>query len=324
MLGYAQLYDRLARSSARSWLDTLPATLDAASNPVSHGNLARWQALVARLPDLTPSTVDLSNSVTIGRPQDTSVETREQLIRSLKQLHPWRKGPFHLFGIHIDTEWRSDWKWERVRPHVQPLAGRAVLDVGCGNGYYALRMLGAGADLVVGLDPAWLFVMQFAAIYRYLPSPDAYVLPLGIKQLPARLQAFDTVFSMGVLYHRRSPLEHLTLLRNTLKPGGELVLETLVLDVEDDRELIPEKRYAQMRNVWSIPSCLRLESWLAQTGFDNIRIVDVTATTINEQRSTEWMTFHSLRDFLDPIDPSKTVEGYPGPVRAVAIARAPG
>ena len=323
MLGYPQLYDRLAGTSARLWLDTLPAALDAASDPADHGQLSSWQTTLSRLPNVTPSFLDLTNGVSIGAPQDINETTRHHLIRDLKQLHPWRKGPFYLFGIHIDSEWRSDWKWERVRPHIQPLAGRTVLDVGCGNGYYALRMVGEGADLVVGLDPTWVFVMQFAAIRRYLSSPNAFVLPLGIEQLPEKLRAFDTVFSMGVLYHRRSPLNHLVTLRDALKPGGELVLETLVLDDKCDLELIPKKRYAQMRNVWAIPSCLRLKSWLRQTGFEQIRIVDVTATTINEQRATEWMTFHSLQNFLDPTDLSKTIEGYPGPVRAVAIARAP-
>ncbi|MCK5863518.1 MAG: DUF1698 domain-containing protein, partial [Marinobacter adhaerens] len=51
--------------------------------------------------------------------------------------------------------------------------------------------------------------------------------------------------------------------------------------------------------------------------------VDVTPTTTDEQRSTDWMRFNSLQDFLDPNDPSKTVEGYPGPLRATVIAEKP-
>ncbi|MBR9800034.1 MAG: DUF1698 domain-containing protein, partial [Gammaproteobacteria bacterium] len=39
-----------------------------------------------------------------------------------------------------------------------------------------------------------------------------------------------------------------------------------------------------------------------------------------EQRATDWMTYHSLSDFLDPADPSLTREGHPAPRRAVLIA----
>ncbi|MGK7910592.1 MAG: tRNA 5-methoxyuridine(34)/uridine 5-oxyacetic acid(34) synthase CmoB [Synechococcus sp.] len=323
MLGYSQLYEHLLRISASRWLDTLPAEIEVALDPKRNSNLHQWTAAVASLPHAHPSTVELASEVRIGAIADLDTDSRDRLQRSLKLFCPWRKGPVHLFGIHIDTEWRSDWKWERLHPYIHPLAGRRILDVGCGNGYYALRMLGAGAELVVGLDPTLLFVMQFAALRHYLSEPNAFVVPLGIERLPDRLQAFDTVFSMGVLYHRRSPQEHLIALRNALAPGGELVLETLVLDNPEDRILIPEKRYAQMRNVWAIPSCSRLKTWLVEAGFESPKIVDVTPTTVQEQRSTEWMTFHSLADFLDPTDRNKTIEGYPGPVRAIAIAQAP-
>jgi len=165
--------------------------------------------------------------------------------------------------------------------------------------------------------------MQYEVIRRYLPKINGYVLPLGVQHLPENLQAFDTVFSMGVLYHQRSPLGHLQTLRDSLKPGGEVVLETLVVPEDYTDVLIPEKRYAKMRNVWSIPNCATLESWLDQSGFTHINLVDVTATTIQEQRRTEWITSHSLENFLDPNDHSKTIEGYPAPLRAIVIAQAP-
>ncbi len=147
------------------------------------------------------------------------------------QLHPWRKGPYEICGIPIETEWRSDWKWERLQPHIEPLADRLVLDVGCGNGYHGWRMLGEGARLVIGIDPTQLFVMQFEALRHFLGSQHPLrVLPLGIEDLPANLQGFDTVFSMGVFYHRRSPFAHLAELKGALRKGGELVLETLVIE----------------------------------------------------------------------------------------------
>lgn len=323
MFEYQSLYEQLLNSPAAPWLETLPEAVASALQPKRNGNFLQWQQGVQQLPPLKPSRVDLYNQVQIGCQADTDDTDYQQLETGLKQLRPWRKGPLDLFGIYIDAEWRSDWKWSRLAAHITPLAGRTVLDIGCGNGYYALRMLGMGANLVVGLDPSILYVMQYEAIKRYLPEINAYVLPLGVQYLPEKLPAFDTVFSMGVLYHQRSPLDHLQTLRNSLKPGGELVLETIVLPEDYSDLLIPEKRYAQMRNVWFLPNCATLTAWLQQSGFQQIQVVDVTATTVQEQRRTDWITSHSLENFLDPHDHSKTIEGYPAPLRGIVIAQAP-
>jgi tRNA (mo5U34)-methyltransferase len=237
-------------------------------------------------------------------------------------LHPWRKGPFCLHGVRIDAEWRSDWKWARVADAVTPLAGRTVLDVGSGNGYYGFRALGAGADLVLGIDPTLRFVLQFLAVNQLIAADRCAVLPLSDDDLPALAataeHCFDTLFSMGVLYHRRDPVAHLERLRQCLRHRGELVLETLV--VEGEHALIPRDRYARMRNVHVIPTVPLLVRWLESAGFGAIRVADVTRTTADEQRATHWMRFQSLADFLDPQDPGRTVEGYPAPTRAVVIA----
>jgi tRNA (mo5U34)-methyltransferase len=323
MTHYQPLYDRLANSSAARWLNTLPQDVETALQPDRHGHLLEWQAALKSLPNIQPSIIDLKEQVKIGCAEDTDETTRQAIETGLKQLNPWRKGPIALFGVYIDTEWRSDWKWQRLQNHITPLQNRMVLDVGCGNGYYALRMLGMGAKLVVGIDPSVLYVMQFEAIRRYYPTTSAYVLPLGVQHIPKKLNAFDTVFSMGILYHRRSPLDHLQTLRETLKSGGELVLETLVIPENYGDILIPENRYAQMRNVWSIPNCATLESWLSKSGFEEIRLVDVTLTTTQEQRRTHWINSYSLENFLDPNDPNQTIEGYPAPRRAIFVAKTP-
>ena len=139
--------------------------------------------------------------------------------------------------------------------------------------------------------------------------------------MPANLEGFDTVFSMGVFYHRRSPIEHLLALKDCLVKGGELVLETLVIEGDVNQVLVPEDRYAQMRNVWFLPSIAALERWLRRAGFSDVRCVDVSITTVEEQRATEWMKFQSLSDYLDPNDASKTIEGLPAPMRAVIVAK---
>ncbi|OUM09261.1 tRNA 5-methoxyuridine(34)/uridine 5-oxyacetic acid(34) synthase CmoB [Pseudomonas syringae] len=319
MIDLAPLVRRLAGTPLAEWANGLQAQLDTKMTK-GHGDLQRWQSALDALPDLRPATVDLTDSFTLET--ECNGETRTVLRKALLGLSPWRKGPFNVFGVHIDTEWRSDWKWSRVSPHLD-LKGKRVLDVGCGNGYYQWRMLGAGADSVIGVDPNWLFFCQFQAMQRYLPDLPAWHLPFALEDLPANLEGFDTVFSMGVLYHRKSPIDHLLALKDCLVKGGELVMETLVIPGDVHQVLVPEDRYAQMRNVWFLPSVPALELWMRRAGFTDVRCVDVSHTTVEEQRSTEWMRFQSLSDYLDPTDHSKTVEGLPAPMRAVIVGRKP-
>ncbi|AXU97815.1 tRNA 5-methoxyuridine(34)/uridine 5-oxyacetic acid(34) synthase CmoB [Erwinia persicina] len=322
MMDFGNFYQLIAKSPLSHWLETLPAQIAAWQREALHGHFKNWDRSVEHLPSLTPETLDLLHSVTADSSQ-LSARQREGIEKLLRNLMPWRKGPFSLYGVSIDTEWRSDWKWERVLPHISPLAGRTVLDVGCGSGYHMWRMLGAGAQLVVGIDPMQLFLCQFEAVRKLLGNDQrAHLLPLGIEQLP-ELKAFDTVFSMGVLYHRRSPLDHLFQLKNQLVSGGELVLETLVVEGDDQQVLVPGERYAQMRNVYFIPSTGALKNWLEKCGFVDVRIADYSLTSTEEQRRTSWMTSESLAEFLDPNDPTKTVEGYPAPLRAVLVATKP-
>jgi tRNA (mo5U34)-methyltransferase len=185
-------------------------------------------------------------------------------------------------------------------------------------------MLGCGAKRVIGIDPSAKFIFQFSAIKKYagLELPID-ILPLGIEDMPEKMASFDSVFSMGVLYHRRSPMDHLRELRELLRPGGQLILETLVIEGGNGHSLVPEGRYAKMPNVWFLPSPETLISWLSKQGFVNAKIIDVTATSTQEQRRTDWMTFESLDNFLDSHDKSKTIEGHPAPIRAAVIAEAP-
>lgn len=310
---------RLAGTPLASWANGLQTQLDA-KLAVGHGDLPRWRRAVDALPDIQPSAVELRDAFRLEA--DCDEATWAITHDALFGLSPWRKGPFNVFGVHVDTEWRSDWKWDRVAPHLD-LSGKRVLDVGCGNGYYMWRMLGAGADSVVGIDPNWLFFCQFHAMKRYLDNLPAWHLPMALEELPAKLEGFETVFSMGVLYHRRSPVDHLLDLKDCLIKGGELVLETLVVEGNEHTALVPEDRYAQMRNVWFLPSVAALECWLRRAGFVDVRCVDVSITSIEEQRSTDWMRYQSLPDFLDPRDHSKTIEGLPAPMRAVLFARKP-
>lgn len=321
------IHDFKEHDRLHKWGDVLEQQLHEIFVDKPHGDMPRWSDAFELLPSDGPFKVDLTQDTLLIEGEPQSDQQKENLHQGLRGLMPWRKGPFQFFDQFVNTEWRSDWKWQRVSPHLANLKGRTILDVGCGSGYHMWRMLGAGAERVVGVDPTKLFFWQFEAVKKYVKAAQggdvpAHFLPMKMEDVPARLKAFDTVFSMGVLYHRRSPLEHLSELHGALKQGGELVLETLVVEGGLGEVLMPEDRYAMMRNVWFLPTTETLALWLRRTGFTNIRVVDQNYTTTEEQRSTEWMGFDSLKDFLDPNDTMKTAEGYPAPLRATIIANA--
>jgi tRNA (mo5U34)-methyltransferase len=319
---YQDLFQAMKAGTLNRWLDGLIPMLEQRLLDNPHGDLIRWQEALSQLPEITPDQVDLNTStITISKEAPPSIEQTEQINAALSMLKPWRKGPFQIFDTFLDTEWHSDWKWDRIAPHISPLKNRLILDVGCGSGYHCWRMLGDGAARVIGIDPSYLFLTQFEVIKKYCgPQSPVHLLPIKMEEVPENLQAFDTTFSMGVLYHRRSPIDHLIELKGTLKKGGELVLETLVIEGKEGECLMPKDRYAMMRNVWFIPSCDTLKLWLQRAGYNDIRLIDVNRTSTEEQRSTEWMEYQSLNSFLDPQDSLKTIEGYPAPLRATFVA----
>ena len=297
------MWQCLAELGLDAWQPTVEGLIQERLQDAAHGDFAKWRHTLQAL-----RAADSADAKTI-RPL-------------LLALSPWRKGPFEVAGITIDSEWRSNLKWDRLKDKIEPLEGRIVLDVGCGNGYYALRMRSAGARVVFGIDPTVLYIVQFLAVNHFLAAEQVFALPLRLQELPADSRRFDTTFSMGVLYHQRSPIDHLRQLRGTLRPGGQLVLETLFVPGEESYACTPADRYARMRNVWLLPTIAELTTWLRRSGFRAVELVDTSMTTTEEQRSTEWMTFESLREALKPDDPEWTVEGWPAPRRAILVAMA--
>ncbi len=300
MIDTARLVACLQDSQLEGWPDALVPLIHHRLSANGHGNYENWRAIVQALRDAG----------------DNAEAIRQQLL----QLSPWRKGPFNIAGIDIDAEWRSDIKWARLHKSISVLEGRRVLDVGCGNGYYARQMHRSGARMVIGIDPTLLYVMQFLAISAFENDTDVFVLPVRLHELPPAAGRFDTTFSMGVLYHQRSPIDHLRDLHQTLRRGGELVLETIYLPGDNAYARTPTGRYARMRNVWLLPTIAELTTWLGRSGFTDIEIVNESMTTVDEQRSTDWMTFESLREALDPNDARRTVEGWPAPHRVIVTA----
>ncbi len=235
-----------------------------------------------------------------------------------KRLCPWRKGPFHIGNFTIDSEWVSSKKYALLAPHLN-LCGKRVGDVGCNNGYYMFRMLECAPREVVGLDPSVWAYLQFLFVNHFLRSSLQFML-LGIEHLPL-LERFDTLFCLGVLYHRTDPIAALRLLKNALHAGGELFLDSLLVSGEGEFVLSPKQRYAKMRNVYFIPTQSALIGWLGRVGFKDIRVLGIVRTTSDEQRISEWSNDESLANFLCPHDCMRTIEGYPAPQRIYIHAK---
>jgi tRNA (mo5U34)-methyltransferase len=322
---YAHLFELNELSNDSGWKSLLQHKLEAVFQKPSHGHFPKWQSAVDQLFIASSSHYKFDTPIIeIGTYDDLTDKQYEAILQSLNSLQPWRKGPFNFFGIHIDTEWRCDKKWQRIQNYLPTFKDKTILDVGCGNGYYMLRMLGEGAKNVIGVDPTLVFLAQYYGLIQCIDrNINAHLLPIAFEELPSQINQFDYVFSMGVLYHRRDPLEHLKRLYLHTSVGGTVFIETLVIDVEESTQLIPQERYAGMRNVWSVPSPTLVQSWLYKSGYENIQLHNIQTTQLEEQRATPWMQNYSLVNFLDPDDHSKTIEGYPAPTRAIFSARRP-
>ena len=285
---------------------------------VNNGNIPKWSQAIETIDALPKGKISLKKPyININ---NDSIDSKA-LMTELRKLIPWRKGPFMINDLVLESEWDGDMKWQRITRHIKPLENKHVLDVGAGNGYFTLRMAMEGAKRTLGIEPFLLFNYQFRAIKSMIESPlRALLLPVSLEDMPKK-PIFDTVFSMGVLYHQRDHMAHLSQLRKMMAPNAELVIETLIVENPEDYILIPKDRYAQMRNVYSLPSIKTLKSWLNDANFKNVRVVDINKTTTTEQRKTPWIGENgaSLEDFLDPLDDSLTIEGYPAPKRVIIV-----
>ncbi len=310
----------------KRWASFFQSHLDDSLSDSAREEVSRWKTVISELPHTpNPSLTWEEGQLTLS---PGYIFDKEELTPLLMKLHPWRKGPYKLGNLKLETEWRSDLKWNRIQNLLPSFEGKHLLDIGCGNGYHLWHMLNSGAKSCTGIDPYHLFNFQFQALSHFAgPQHPLAVLPFSLEDLAhSELKrslhpAWDVVFSMGVLYHRRSPLDHLSQARNLLKRGGELILETLTVTHAEHDEiphaLVPPGRYAKMKNVYFLPNRKLLEDFLAKSGFTHIEHLNTSATSPDEQRQTPWMTFESLEDYLDPNDPSLTIEGHPAPQRSV-------
>ena len=281
-------------------------------------NIVPYQEALACLPQYNNVEVTLGDKVTVSiahLSDDDAVQIKETALL----MKPWRKGPFQINDLFIDSEWQSQIKYNLLEPHFN-LKDKIVGDIGCNNGYYLFRMLDHAPKKLIGFDPSAIYYSQFQFINHFLKSDIVYEL-LGVEHVEFYEHKFDVLFCLGVLYHRSDPVMMLKSLFKGLNKGGELILDTFMIDGEGEMCLTPKDRYSKIPNIYFVPTVPALINWCHRAGFAEVEVLETMVTQINEQRKTEWIETQSLEDFLDPNDETKTVEGYPAPKRVYIKAK---
>lgn len=275
-------------------------------------NIVPYQEAIKALPVCSDVEVKLGDKVEV-QIDNLSSKLASQIEETARLMKPWRKGPFQLNTLFIDSEWQSQIKYNLLEPHFN-LKNKVVGDIGCNNGYYLFRMLTHEPKKLIGFDPSAIYYSQFEFINHFIQSDIVYEL-LGVEHVEFYEHKFDTLFCLGVLYHRSDPVAMLKSLFKGLNKGGELILDTFMIDGEGEMCLTPRDRYSKIPNIYFVPTVNALKNWCYRAGFESVEVLETMKTEPNEQRKTEWIDTQSLEDFLDPEDDTKTVEGYPAPKR---------
>ncbi|MBC8208753.1 MAG: tRNA 5-methoxyuridine(34)/uridine 5-oxyacetic acid(34) synthase CmoB [Desulfobulbaceae bacterium] len=312
---------------APSYLDRLPESALRAEIINAHQDRQRWVLqdkkgfLRYRRPfeSIAPfraQKVDCSrDTVLIGEEGEIRKDGQQIVHKALRAFMPWRKGPFSVFGTHVDAEWRSERKWQRLLPRLPDLNNKIVADIGCNNGYYMFRMAHHEPRLVLGLEPSVQHYYCFKTLNHMAAQEMLDIDLLGVEHLNLFPSCFDIIFLMGIIYHRPSPIETLRDILGALRPGGTLILETQAIPGDAPLALFPETTYAKVPGTYFIPTGACLINWLTKAGYSKIELFSRSAMSSEEQRSTDWMTFESYADFINPENPTLTIEGYPAPER---------
>lgn len=281
--------------------------------------LPQYQQLFTEPAGFISAKCDLNQpAVTIGIDSELTDHQRDSIYQHCRTLMPWKKGPYRLFGIDIDSEWRSDYKWQRLEKRLGNLKEQKVADIGCHNGYFMFRLASTDAKLIIGFDPNARWYFKFHFLQRFTQLPQLYYEPFGVEHLDLYENFFDTVLCLGILYHQTDPVTILRKIHNSLTTGGRLFVDCQGIAGDDDLVLVPRQKYAGASGQWYLPTRSALSNWLARTNYRNIEVFYDEPLSTDEQRATDWARIASLKNFIDG---QQTVEGYPAPRRFYVVAQ---
>lgn len=270
--------------------------------------------------DLTAQLVFDPQAIKINCDRHFTKEETALLQQTVMSMKSWRKGPYYINDFYINSEWRDYIKWQRIAPFCTDLRRKTVADVGCSNGYFMFNLLRYQPEKVIGFDPFQICKYQFDFLNYFVKAKQLEFMLKQDLDLADFSQSFDLILYMGVLYHRRDPVQSLKILKDALKPQGKMLIETMILPGESPEPVEIKDRYSLMKNVYYLTTIHGLQRWLEEAGFSDYKLISVSQTSTFEQRTSEYAPFISLEGFLNPENPLETVEGYPGPRRLIIEA----
>jgi 2-polyprenyl-3-methyl-5-hydroxy-6-metoxy-1,4-benzoquinol methylase len=204
------------------------------------------------------------------------------------------------------------------------LAGKLVLDAGCGAGRFALVAARAGARVIaVDLSEAVQICRR-----NCLTTGVVDVVQADLRNLPFRPGTFDFVYCIGVLQHTPEPMQTLSALARLVSRHGRLGLwayERTIVALLHPKYLLrpllgrldPPMLYTFVR--WYVPKLLPLARLLARFGAPRgviERLIPVAfrddITGISNERATDW----SILDTYDWFSPQ-----YDRPLTWKAVRR---
>lgn len=152
-------------------------------------------------------------------------------------------------------------RWLRARP------GGRVCDIGCGDGYYSLRMA-EGRELY-GFDP-WAGQVKQAAHLAATRRARALFLTADARSMPYANGSFDAVLSLCVLEHVPEVERAFHEANRLLKPGGSFLFTVDSLSEPH----VPQSYRAYHRERFYIAEFLdvgRVRTLLSENGFEIVQ-----------------------------------------------------
>jgi 2-polyprenyl-3-methyl-5-hydroxy-6-metoxy-1,4-benzoquinol methylase/uncharacterized protein YbaR (Trm112 family) len=186
------------------------------------GTFETWEGDEAMDGRLTCTSCSSAYPLVRGVPRmNTSMKGLENVARTFG--YEWRS--FHEGEFEDDTVFgrtpEEDWQYflEGLGVDQSELAGKAVLDAGCGSGRLTKQIGAHGAGIVIGVD------MNDAVEHVYRSTRDAenvHIVQGNIMSLPFKRNVFDLVWSNGVIHHTPDAAACHRALSKVVKPGGTL------------------------------------------------------------------------------------------------------
>lgn len=201
-----------------------------------------------------------------------------ELLDKIKALGPW----FHNIEVAPGIFTRDiapapgpqprnhpESRWEKVKSALpDDMTGMSVLDAGCSDGYFSMKMAERGASLILAVDGAAAPIKRVNWVIEHFGLANVESRVQMLDRTSARkLGKFDLVFAMAVFYHMRDPITGIEMLASL---GDRLLLETIVVPDREDTYFKVKQPGGASGVPKLIPSTACLEMLMGWAGYDEI------------------------------------------------------